>query len=123
MVVFASKQSKFQRAGSLPLDRLQEGWEEAKCGLGYAFANRGAEARRACEALLERPSADATWRLVERFFYARAALVLGDAERALSTLERVAPGPGWVTPAWLRLDPMFAPLRDNPRLKRLVALQ
>ena len=37
MVVFASKQSKFQRAGTLPLDRLQEGWEEAKKGLQFTI--------------------------------------------------------------------------------------
>ena len=48
-------------------------------------------------------------------------MVLGDAERALSALERLALGPGWATPAWLRPDPTFTPLRGNPRFERLVA--
>jgi hypothetical protein len=37
MVVFASKQGKFQRAGALPLETLQAGWEQAKFGLQFAI--------------------------------------------------------------------------------------
>jgi hypothetical protein len=37
MVVFASKQSKFQRAGSIPLADLEKGWGEAEKGLSYAI--------------------------------------------------------------------------------------
>jgi hypothetical protein len=37
MVVFASKQSKFQRAGSIPLSELEAGWGEAVKGLAYAI--------------------------------------------------------------------------------------
>ena len=59
-------------------------------------------------------------RFVEHNFYVRAAVVLDDVERALSALERLAAKPGWITPAWLRLDPMFAPLRGNPHFERLV---
>jgi tetratricopeptide (TPR) repeat protein len=103
-------------ANDMPVDH----WRTGFC-LGYALAGRAAEARRACEVLLERPSPDAVWRFVELFFYARAAMALGDAERALPVLERLAPGPGWITPAWLRLDPMYVPLRGNPRFEQLVA--
>jgi hypothetical protein len=37
MVVFASKQSKFQRAGSIPLLDLENGWREAVKGLAFAI--------------------------------------------------------------------------------------
>lgn len=37
MVVFASKQSKFQRAGSIPLPDLEAGWAEAVKGLAFAI--------------------------------------------------------------------------------------
>jgi hypothetical protein len=37
MLVFATKQAKFQRAGSTPVADLQNGWEKAKDGLRYAI--------------------------------------------------------------------------------------
>jgi hypothetical protein len=97
-------------------------WRTGLC-LGYALAGRAHESRRWCDVLLERPSVDVSWRFTERVFYAKAAVVLGDTGRALSALEQVAPGPGWATPAWLRLDAMFAPLRGDPRFERLMSGQ
>jgi serine/threonine-protein kinase len=104
-----------QPAEDLPADY----WRTGIC-LAYALAGHAREARRSCDALLRRPSVDVTWHFPELLFYARAAVVLGDAERALDALERLSPGPGWATPAWLRLDPTYDPLRGNPRFKRLV---
>ena len=37
MIVFATKQAKFQRAGSVSLEELQKGWDKAKDGLRYAI--------------------------------------------------------------------------------------
>lgn len=36
MIVFATRQPKFKSVGSIPLDVLEAGWEEAKRGLRYA---------------------------------------------------------------------------------------
>jgi hypothetical protein len=37
-------------------------------------------------------------------------------------IEEVLQAPtGWVTPAWVRIDPTFASLRGNPRFERIIA--
>jgi serine/threonine-protein kinase len=54
---------------------------------------------------------------------ARAFCTLGDHERALSILERLLSQPysDAITPALLRLDPIWDPMRENPRFQRLAA--
>ena len=56
------------------------------------------------------------------FVLARLAqiyMLTGDPGRALDTLEALLKLPGWITPALLRSDPTWSPLRAEPRFARL----
>jgi eukaryotic-like serine/threonine-protein kinase len=50
----------------------------------------------------------------------RIYLACGEYEKALDTLEPLLKMPYTLTPAWLRIDPMFEPLRGHPRFRKLV---
>ena len=53
----------------------------------------------------------------------RMYILLNQPEKALDRLEPLLRMPYDLSPGWLRIDPMFAPLKGNPRFERLLAPQ
>jgi len=51
----------------------------------------------------------------------RIYILVGEPEKALDQLEPLLRVPYWLSPAWLRIDPNFDPLRKSPRFQKLVA--
>ncbi len=52
---------------------------------------------------------------------ARIFIVVGEPDKALDQIEPLLETPYYLSPGWLKIDPNFDPLRDNPRFRRLVA--
>jgi tetratricopeptide (TPR) repeat protein len=67
-------------------------------------------------------TADASIRPYIRFQAARVLIQSGEYERAIDIIEQLVTMPASdVTPAYLRIDPSFAPLKGNPRFEKIVA--
>jgi pentatricopeptide repeat protein len=50
----------------------------------------------------------------------RIYLATGRLNDAMDLLEEMQKHPTPITPAWMKLDPMFAPLKGNPRFEKMV---
>jgi serine/threonine-protein kinase len=89
--------------------------------LALAYAGLGekekalAEARRAVtdykDDSLDRPLAEQTLAQIEAYF--------GDADSAIAAIPHLLEVPEGITPAMLRLDPLWDPLRKDPRFEKL----
>jgi serine/threonine-protein kinase len=128
----------------------QESWRQARSELetflkeqpenfvligDLALANMGLGDKAAALALAERAMAampiekDFVYGPVPIEILARVAARLGEPDRAIAALEKVLSVPYEsalaanmpLTPALLRLDPMFDPLRNDPRFEKLAS--
>src|SRR5438552_788288 len=128
----------------------QESWRQARSELepflkeqpqnfvligDLALTNMGLGDKGAALALAERAMAaipiekDAVYGPCPIEILARVAARMGEPDRAIAALEKLLPIPYEsglasnmpITPALLRLDPMFDPLRNDPRFQKLAA--
>ncbi len=93
----------------------------AALGLALAYLGRKDEAlREGQRATLIMPP-DRSEGAVALSNLVQIEVLVGEKEKALDDLERVLTlSPLW-SPGWLRIDPLFEPLRGNPRFQRLAA--
>jgi serine/threonine-protein kinase len=89
--------------------------------LGQAYARLGrkeqaiAAGRRA--ATLTPVSADANSGPFIAMHLAEIYMMVGDTDQAVATLEPLLSVPSWISPAGLRADPLWEPLRSHPRFR------
>ncbi len=92
-------------------------------GLALAYLGRKEEAiregRRAME--LAPVARDASLGPYDQHQLVRIYILVGEPEKALDELEPLLKVPYTLSPAWLKIDPNFDPLRKNPRFQKLVA--
>jgi len=108
-----------QRVQVSPHDPIQH----ASLALALAYLGRFAEAKREGErAVALRPIAqDADLGPYVQHQLVRIYILANEPEKALDRLEPLLAMPYSLSPGWLKIDPNFDPLRNNPRFQRLVA--
>jgi serine/threonine-protein kinase len=101
----------------------EDGQRHALLGLALAYLGRKAEAvgeGRHGVALMP-ISRDGYFGPYIQLQLVRIHLLTGEPEQALDQLEPLLRVPFYLSPGWLRIDPTFDPLRDQPRFRALVA--
>jgi DNA-binding SARP family transcriptional activator/TolB-like protein/Flp pilus assembly protein TadD len=100
----------------------EDGQRRVLLGLTLAYLGRKEEAEREGlrGAALLPISRDAYIGPYNQLQLVRIYLLTGETDKALDQLEPLLRVPFYLSPGWLRLDPTFRPLRENPRFQRLV---
>jgi eukaryotic-like serine/threonine-protein kinase len=95
----------------------------ALLGLALAYLGRKADAIREGERSLELlpPARNVVSGSYNQHQVVRIYMLVGEPEKALDNLEILLKEPYYLTPAWLKIDPNFDPLRKNPRFQKLIA--
>jgi tetratricopeptide (TPR) repeat protein len=91
-------------------------------GTMLAYVGRKDEAIRQGKRSLELApiSKDAYGGAYDQHQLARIYILVGEPDKALDQLEQLLKIPYYLTPAWLKIDPTFDPLRKNPRFLKLI---
>jgi serine/threonine protein kinase/tetratricopeptide (TPR) repeat protein len=92
-------------------------------GLALAYLGRKQDAIREGErgVALVPISRDPSYGAYYQHQLVRIYILVGEPEKAVALLEPLLKIPYILSPGWLRIDPNFDPLRDNPRFQKLVA--
>src|SRR5262249_33421789 len=93
----------------------------AAMGLALAYLGRHEDAIREGQHAVEVASTNLSFRVGARYELARIYAIAGQPEKALDTLETSFREKGYLSPAWIAIDPNFASRRGNPRFQKLVA--
>jgi len=87
-----------------------------------AYAGRGADANREmAQAIADAPAGSGLNESYVRLQAIRMHLALGEQDAAMNGIEDLLTRQSYVTRGYLKADPMFTPLKNNERFKRIVA--
>jgi tetratricopeptide (TPR) repeat protein len=92
-------------------------------GVALAYLGRKEDAIREGESGTARLTVarDALTGAYLKHLLARIYVLVGEPEKAIEQLDQLLKIPYFVSPGWLKIDPNFDPLRQDPRFQKLVA--